>query len=508
MRNRGFAVRAGLRCLARCGVVAAVLVPVMVVVLGGSAVAEAQTTGSVTMVSVPGDPVGGGIDRLFDTPGTISMSGGASGVEVAVPGAGSLGVGWTFRFVPPAGQNLRVGEYDDTQSISPGSATAPDLDIEGNGVGCNDATGSFEVKDIEVGRTGDVTSFWALYEQHCNDPLAPPLFGEVKLNEPSTGSEIAEPSAIDWPDVAIGSAADPVPVDVVAGSAGPSISSVTVTGVDAADLVVESDGCTGVTLPAGGDCPVSVAVDPASGGDLSADLEVTDSLGGVTEVPLSLLWHPEVTSVSPAVGPQRGGTTVNIAGMGFSGVTGVDFGTLPAVSYTVDSSTEITAVSPGVGYYSSVDVTVATGHGTSVAQTETSSLKDDVFTYAVPPSPPTDVTAEGAVGFALVSVSPPATAGGSPITSYNAVASPGGAQVTGAAPSGFLELSLPPGTYTFQVIATNAAGSSSPVVSNPATVIAPTSVQLTASPATSYYGTPVQLAAIVTSAYPARRRER
>lgn len=58
---------------------------------------------------------------------------------------------------------------------------------------------------------------------------------------------------------------------------------------------------------------------------------------------------PSITDVSPASGQAAGGTTVTIHGLGFARVTGangVSFGGTNAASYTVDSDTQITAVSP------------------------------------------------------------------------------------------------------------------------------------------------------------------
>ena len=73
---------------------------------------------------------------------------------------------------------------------------------------------------------------------------------------------------------------------------------------------------------------------------------------------------PTVTGVSPTAGPTAGGTTVAIAGTGFSGATGVYFGLSAASSYTVNSPTSITATAPA-GSAGTVDVTVTTPGGTS-----------------------------------------------------------------------------------------------------------------------------------------------
>jgi hypothetical protein len=72
---------------------------------------------------------------------------------------------------------------------------------------------------------------------------------------------------------------------------------------------------------------------------------------------------PTLASISPAVGPSTGGTSVTITGTNFTGATAVNFGTIPATSFTLNSATSITAVSPaGTG---AVDVTVVTAGGPS-----------------------------------------------------------------------------------------------------------------------------------------------
>ncbi|MCX4905253.1 IPT/TIG domain-containing protein [Streptomyces sp. NBC_00878] len=86
---------------------------------------------------------------------------------------------------------------------------------------------------------------------------------------------------------------------------------------------------------------------------------------------------PVVLSVSPNQGSASGGTTVTVTGTSFTGVTAVRFGSKPATSFTVNSSTQITAVSPsGTG---TVNVTVTTTQGTST-QTAT-------FAYVTTPAP-------------------------------------------------------------------------------------------------------------------------
>ena len=91
----------------------------------------------------------------------------------------------------------------------------------------------------------------------------------------------------------------------------------------------------------------------------------------------SLLPCPSITSVSPNTGPTIGGTTINLIGIGFTGATSVTIGTLPATSFTIDSDTQITAISPA-GNDGYVYITVTTPRGTSRSSVSTS------FIYEIP----------------------------------------------------------------------------------------------------------------------------
>jgi putative cell wall-binding protein len=76
-------------------------------------------------------------------------------------------------------------------------------------------------------------------------------------------------------------------------------------------------------------------------------IELTDS--DALDIDFQLQATPWVTSVSPATGPTAGGTEVVISGKEFARMSGADavtFGGVPAPSYTVDSPTQITAITP------------------------------------------------------------------------------------------------------------------------------------------------------------------
>ena len=60
-----------------------------------------------------------------------------------------------------------------------------------------------------------------------------------------------------------------------------------------------------------------------------------------------VLLTPSITALDVHSGPTAGSTTVHISGTGFTGVSAVMFGNgVMASSYTVNSTTSITAVSP------------------------------------------------------------------------------------------------------------------------------------------------------------------
>ena len=88
---------------------------------------------------------------------------------------------------------------------------------------------------------------------------------------------------------------------------------------------------------------------------------------------------PILTGLSPVSGPTAGGTSVILAGTNLTGTSTVDFGTFPAASYTVNSATQISAVSPAQAA-GGVDVTVVTPLGTSATSAA------DRFTYQATPS--------------------------------------------------------------------------------------------------------------------------
>ena len=106
------------------------------------------------------------------------------------------------------------------------------------------------------------------------------------------------------------------------------------------------------------------AVSPAGSG--TVDVTVTTPAGTSAHSSVDRYRYsdrPAVTGINPSSGPEAGGTTVMITGSRFTGATDVRFGSTSVATLSVDSDTQITAVSPaGSG---TVDVTVTTPAGTS-----------------------------------------------------------------------------------------------------------------------------------------------
>jgi hypothetical protein len=125
--------------------------------------------------------------------------------------------------------------------------------------------------------------------------------------------------------------------------------SVKFNGTEAA-FTVDSDSQIHATLPAGATTgPVSITTPNGT----TSNLTFT-----VTQSP------PTITSLTPSSGAV--GTSVSISGGGFSGASSVKFnGT--AASYTVNSSTSITAVVPGGATSGPISITTPYGTGTSAS---------------------------------------------------------------------------------------------------------------------------------------------
>lgn len=106
---------------------------------------------------------------------------------------------------------------------------------------------------------------------------------------------------------------------------------------------------------------ITATAPPGSG---TVSVTVRTPAGTSNGLPYTYTAPPVVTSVDPSQGPTFGGNTVTITGTGLSGATGVLFGGVPALDFTVLSPTRVSAVVPP-GPPGAVQVRVVTHGGTS-----------------------------------------------------------------------------------------------------------------------------------------------
>lgn len=130
---------------------------------------------------------------------------------------------------------------------------------------------------------------------------------------------------------------------VIKGKNFSSVNSVQFGGIDASSFTVNAD--TVITAVVGSGASGNVSVTTATG---------TATLAGFSYD------GPIITSFTPAVGVT--GTSVTISGVNFTGVNSVQFGGIPAASFTIISPTSITAV---LGNGASGNVSVTTPNGTA-----------------------------------------------------------------------------------------------------------------------------------------------
>jgi alpha-tubulin suppressor-like RCC1 family protein len=166
---------------------------------------------------------------------------------------------------------------------------------------------------------------------------------------------------------------------------------VTVTGVELAGATAVKFGSVAASFTVSSATSIS-AVAPAGTGTVYVTVTTPAGTSAINRaVHFTYLPAPTVKKLSPSSGPAAGGTTVTITGANLAGANAVTFGSEPATSFEVNSSTSITAVSPAQTA-GTVNVTVTTPAGTS-ATSAASHFKLAPAVTAV--SPDTGSTAGG-----------------------------------------------------------------------------------------------------------------
>ncbi|OBT39760.1 hypothetical protein VE00_10508 [Pseudogymnoascus sp. WSF 3629] len=230
------------------------------------------------------------------------------------------------------------------------------------------------------------------------------------------------------------------------------------TGVTAGgdSVAITGTGLTGTTSVNFGTTPATsftvvsdTEIDAITPAHLIGTVPINITTPGGTDSSLSFSFQPApiISSITPTSGPTTGGTVVTITGAGLIDTIGVNFGTTPATTFTVDSDNTVTATAPA-GAVGPSAVTVDTASATS---------NGAAFTYVATPT--------------LTGLSP--TSG--PIAGGNNVTLTGTGFVTatdvffGANPAAFTILNdtlitaiAPSGTGAVAVTVTNPGGTSGP----------------------------------------------
>jgi large repetitive protein len=225
-------------------------------------------------------------------------------------------------------------------------------------------------------------------------------------------------------------------------------------GTAAASFTVNSATSITATAPAGAAGVLNITVTTPGGTSAAA---AANQFTYVTPA-------PTVTGLTPNSGSTVGGNLVIINGTGFTGVTGVNFGGVPATGVFALTSTVIQAVAPA-GAAGTVNVTVTTAAGTSAA------APANQYTYTTPAptvtaiSPTSGSTAGGTVVTLTGTNFTGATAvsfGGSAATSFTVNSA---TSITATAPAG--------AAGTVNITVTTPGGTSATAAANQFTYVAP-----------------------------------
>ncbi len=135
---------------------------------------------SYVFASDAGDYIGGGSSARYEGATTLfqPFQQFDGGVRVDVTGERD---DWTIVLLPPEGEVLAEGVYLDAQRAPFAEPGHPGLEVNGDGRGCNQLTGSFEIISLRLGEAGIVRRLHATFEQHC-EGAEPALRGEIRFH--------------------------------------------------------------------------------------------------------------------------------------------------------------------------------------------------------------------------------------------------------------------------------------------------------------------------------------
>jgi hypothetical protein len=182
------------------------------------------------------------------------------------------------------------------------------------------------------------------------------------------------------PDVATDKVTYQVPaVTKLVPMSGPAntATSVVLTGVQLGLTTAVDFGSASATFHINSNSSITATAPPQPAGKVAVTITTTAGVSTPTAADNYTYKAPVITKVSPPGGTVAGGTSVMITGALFTGASSVTFGGVEASSFTLNSATSITAVSPAHGA-GVVDIEVTATAGTTAV------VAADHFTYVVP----------------------------------------------------------------------------------------------------------------------------
>ena len=132
--------------------------------------------------SEPGDYIGQGAEATFtDTDGAFSVAPTYNNGMTVAFHTPDYSHWWYLNLAAANGADLQPGAYENSERWPFESVGHPGLDFSGDGRGCNQSTGRFDVLEIVRDASGNIIQFAANWEQHC-EGFQPALFGQVRVN--------------------------------------------------------------------------------------------------------------------------------------------------------------------------------------------------------------------------------------------------------------------------------------------------------------------------------------
>lgn len=340
---------------------------------------------TVTALTPNGGPVGGG--QVVTVTGT-GFANGASASFGATPATGvTVLSGTELTAIAPARAS---GSVDVTVTTSGGTSSTSTADLFAYG-SATVASVSPEAGPLGGGQTVTVTG-----SGFATNSIV--LFGTtpatgVTVNATGTSLTATSPTGGGLVDVYVvtsGGASTPSIVDhYIYGI--PTVSSISpVTGPPSGGTTVVVNGsnftqdasikfgpATATVTNVASNGTFAIAHSPAGTGSVDVRVSTAAGTSAASINDLFAYSAPIVSAVSPQAGSVSGGTSVTVSGTGFIPGARVSFGSTASTSVTVNSGTQLTAVSPSHAS-GQVDITVTTSLGTSPTSAA------DVFLYGSP----------------------------------------------------------------------------------------------------------------------------